>query len=71
MKVKVWLRNRPAVVISGASECRYEKANLNNGKPDMLVVYRNTNSEDWGETETVAEFHRSDILGWERKEEEE
>ena len=67
MTVTIHMLNGDAISIGDVSEVRYEKANENSGKPDVLVLMKNTGPEaDWSSYDVVGEFHVGLILGWGR-----
>ena len=53
-----------SVTIMGVEGGRYEKANRNSKKPDVLTFGREVEGGDWSEYKVVAEFHTDDVVGW-------
>ena len=52
------------VRFEGVDAARYEKANENTGKPDVLVIMKHVDNGAWQEYEVVGEFHLADVVGW-------
>ena len=68
MDVKVYLMQKSGVItdvtFTSVDAVIYEKANHNNGQPDLLIVQDKVKGTDWSEYEHVAEFKLSDVVGW-------